>query len=431
MRVRNLLLIGIAGILSIISLVGISSALATVGGVTVCPYAITYAPVTAVTTLNFSNQFLNASNIAIGFSGTNPSGQANLELGYYNSKLGYYVPFGGASLGAGQSYIFTPPSASQNSNTYEVSVSKTSGTAYVNVQGTAYSPLASKTVYVGQNISSGSFKVQVVGISLPNESGVSAAAMEVYFTSLTNVSQKYPGQIENINLPGGNLAIYVNQTWAGLYAYQKWAKLELFNQLTPVATVYVNQNLTAGPYTVQLADLGQPEANGTVPAGIDVYYNGALTNVTEVLPGQLVSFNVSGNMLYVDVNQTFAGSFAYQKYAKIQLLSQIVPTTIVYLGQNVTAGPFTVQLADLGQPNSGGWSSALLDVYYSNTTYAQIAPGFVQEFSFNHNNIYVGVNQTFAGLYAYQKYAKVELYSNYITGPETTLTYAVNQTQPM
>ena len=115
------------------------------------------------------------------------------------------------------------------------------------------------------------------------------------------------------------------------------SKIQLASSLTPLTTVYVGHNLTSGGFTVQLTDLGQPNGAGTSPASLDIYYKGALTNVTQIFPSTTPAvFNISGHNLYVLVNSTFAGLYAYQKWAKMQLYSNV---------WNVTSGqPFNKTL---------------------------------------------------------------------------------------
>ena len=102
-------------------------------------------------------------------------------------------------------------------------------------------------------------------------------------------------------------------------------KITLAASLVPLTTVYVGHNLTSGPFTVQLTDLGQPNSNGVVPASLAVYYNGQLTNTSSTFPASTLKFNVTGNLLYVKVNSTFAGLYQYQKWAKMQLFSNVQP----------------------------------------------------------------------------------------------------------
>ncbi len=97
-------------------------------------------------------------------------------------------------------------------------------------------------VYVGQNITSGPFKVVLNDLSYPNSSGIANAALSVYKNGvLTNVTSVGPaGGTKNenveINASGTKLFIAVTQTFPGLYAYQKWAKIQLFSDTVNVSS---------------------------------------------------------------------------------------------------------------------------------------------------------------------------------------------------
>ncbi len=100
-------------------------------------------------------------------------------------------------------------------------------------------------------------------------------------------------------------------------------KIGLAASLTPTNTVYVGHNITSGPFTVELTDLGQPNA-GKSPASLTIYYNGKPENITQIWPGTgPQKFNVTGHSLYINVFSTFAGLYAYQKWAKLQLYSDV------------------------------------------------------------------------------------------------------------
>ncbi len=162
-------------------------------------------------------------------------------------------------------------------------------------------------------------------------------------------------------------------------------ELQLASSLSPLTTVYVGQNISTpgNTFKVELTDIGQPNSNGVSPAGLDVYYQGALTNVTAASPGTTTEFNVSGHNLYVKVNQTFAGLYAYQKYAKLQLYSNVF---------NVTSGKVFNQTNDPGWYTTLYWTNtsstnskpeALQSIIIYNTTPGSLSPG--QSFSFIEN----------------------------------------------
>jgi hypothetical protein len=98
----------------------------------------------------------------------------------------------------------------------------------------------------------------------------------------------------------------------------------------------------------------------------------------------------------------------------LQLAASLTSAQTVYVGHNITSGPWSVELTDLGQPNAGV-SPAAVEVFYNGnwTNTTQINPGkLTTKFQVGKHTVYVKVNQTFAGLYAYQKWAKMQLYSN-------------------
>ncbi|MEM3215642.1 MAG: hypothetical protein QXS17_01875, partial [Candidatus Micrarchaeaceae archaeon] len=133
--------------------------------------------------------------------------------------------------------------------------------------------------------------------------------------SVNNAVINIAGQ--NWTIIGGN---YMGANVVSSTSFVQIGTLDLAQSMTPLTTVYVGHNITSGNFTVQVADLGQP-ASGVSPADINVYYKGALTNTTEIMPPSQEEFNVSGQRLYVKVNQTFAGLYAYEKWAKLQLFS--------------------------------------------------------------------------------------------------------------
>ena len=149
--------------------------------------------------------------------------------------------------------------------------------------------------------------------------------------------------------------------------------LLLASSLTPKQTVYVGHNVSSGAFTVQLADLGQP-ANGISPASVLVYYNGVLTNTSSILANSNVPFNVSGHVLHVAVGTTFAGLYAYQKWAQIQLYSNLFP---LVNGQNynttVNKG-WNVQLL-WTNATTGTVANALQSIIFYNTSPVSLTPG--------------------------------------------------------
>ena len=142
----------------------------------------------------------------------------------------------------------------------------------------------------------------------------------------------------------------------------------LASSLVPLTTVYVGHNLTSGPFTVQLTDLGQPNSNGVSPASLAVYYNGQLTNTTQAAPGSAnIRFNVTGNLLMVNIQSTFAGLYQYQKWAKMQLFSNVQPFKSGSAWNSTTTPGWTVLLG-WTNATSGTTVSALQTIIAYNTS---------------------------------------------------------------
>ena len=196
-----------------------------------------------------------------------------------------------------------------------------------------------------------------------------------------------PWTILNYAPPGGNVNTFNNATtFSGTgipvssTATVAGGKIQLASSLSNLTTLYVGQNLTVGNFTVQLTDLGQP-ANGISPAAINLYYHGVLKNITQIKPGTQQQFNVSGHNVFVKVNQTFAGLYAYQKYAKVQVFSNV----------------YTLSSGSVfNQTNDPGWKTILLwtntssgnptqlqSIIIYNTTPTRLKAG--QTFSFIQN----------------------------------------------
>ncbi|MEM3661787.1 MAG: S-layer protein, partial [Candidatus Micrarchaeaceae archaeon] len=158
-------------------------------------------------------------------------------------------------------------------------------------------------------------------------------------------------------------------------------KLQLAQSMTPLETVYVGHNITSGPFTVVLQDLSYPNSTGISNAAIAVYKNGAGPyNETEIVPGTTATLNVAGTPLYVYVSQTFPGLYAYQKWAKIQLFSNIVNMTNGKAFNNQNPGWLVGLRWSTNQstaPTSWGNDATLQGiVLYANTSnYQTLTPG--------------------------------------------------------
>ncbi|MGC9037600.1 MAG: S-layer protein, partial [Candidatus Micrarchaeia archaeon] len=183
---------------------------------------------------------------------------------------------------------------------------------------------------------------------------------------------------QNWTIIGGN---YMNLK-ATPTTFVQGGKLTLAQSMTPLTTVYVGHNLTSGPFTVQVADLGQP-ANGISPADINVYYNGVLTNTTSITPPGQAVFNVSGQHLYVKVTQTFAGLYAYEKWAKVQLFSNEFNLTNGQAFNKTTNPGWNVFLYWTNATTSGPANELQSIVIYNTSPVQTLLPG--QSFDFLTN----------------------------------------------
>ncbi|MGC8547701.1 MAG: S-layer protein, partial [Candidatus Micrarchaeia archaeon] len=174
-----------------------------------------------------------------------------------------------------------------------------------------------------------------------------------------------------INIAGQNWTI-VNGTPAGTKMtsstnFTQGGWLTLAESMTPLQTVYVGHNISSGPFSVQVADLGQPTANGISPADINVFYKGTLVNTTSIMPPDTDMFNVSGQKLWVKVNNTFAGLYAYEKWAKVQLFNNEYK---LVSGQqfNKTTNPGWDVLLDWVNTSGTGNANALQSIVIYNTS---------------------------------------------------------------
>jgi hypothetical protein len=158
--------------------------------------------------------------------------------------------------------------------------------------------------------------------------------------------------------------------------------LQLAQSLNPLTTVYVGQNVTSGNFKVVLTDLGQANSNGISPASLSVYYKGVLTNSSSNNPGTLAQYNVSGQKLYVKVNQTFAGLYAYSKWAKLQLYSNVFNITNGHVFNQTYDPNWYTNILWTNTTSTGGHLNQLYGIvlYGTSSNSQTLTPG--QSFSF-------------------------------------------------
>ena len=155
--------------------------------------------------------------------------------------------------------------------------------------------------------------------------------------------------------------------------------LQLAASLSALQTIYVGHNITSSNFSVELTDLGQPNSTGASPAAVDVFYKGNLTNVTQLASGSLTKFQVGTHTLYVKVNQTFAGLYAYQKWAKMKLYSNTFTITSGTTFNSTNAGGWNAYLLWTNATSSGK-PDQLQSILVANTSSVTLLPD--QSFSF-------------------------------------------------
>lgn len=160
-------------------------------------------------------------------------------------------------------------------------------------------------------------------------------------------------------------------------------KIFLASSVAPLQTIYVGHNITSGPWVVQLQDLGQPNSNGVSPASLSIMYNGQLTNTSSVSPGTVTKFNVTGHTLYVNVNATFAGLYAYQKWAKLQLYTNVFQVQSGHQFNQTTNGNGWYDTLLWTNTSGSGGAHALQSIIIYNTSPVNLAEG--QSFTFIQN----------------------------------------------
>ncbi len=209
----------------------------------------------------------------------------------------------------------------------------------------------------------------------------------IYATAINNAAFRFLGQnwtIIGFTLPGASASNSTSgATNVGTTATVAGGTLQVASSLSSLTTVYVGQNVTGGKFTAQLTDIGQPNSAGSSPAAINLYYNGKLTNVTSIGENTTSAFNISGTKVYVKVGQTFAGLYAYQKYAKIQIYSNVfVLRNGATYNQTYDPG-WNVNLLWTNTTSSSGKPIQLQSIIVYNASPQTLKPG--QSLSFINN----------------------------------------------
>jgi len=205
------------------------------------------------------------------------------------------------------------------------------------------------------------------------------------YSSINSNTVNYNNAV--INIAGQNWTI-VNGTapkvtLSSSTTFVQGGSLTLAQSMTPLETVNVSSSISSGPFKVVLEDLSHPNNAGVSSASINVYYNGQLINTTSITPPGIVKFNVSGQTLWVKVNQTFAGLYAYEKWAKMQLFSNEYTLTNGQAFNKTTNPGWNVFLDWVNTTGSGSANDLQSIVIYNTSPIQTLLPG--QSFTFLKN----------------------------------------------
>jgi hypothetical protein len=184
----------------------------------------------------------------------------------------------------------------------------------------------------------------------------------------------------------------------------------------PLYLMYLRQNMTCGPFTVQLAALSQPNSSGISFAVINVYKNGGLLDTYSIMPQSHVSVLNGGAPYYIIyVGSTFAGLNSYQQWAQVSIQT---PQTSLSTAPTLVIAP-----SSLTQTNSsltvyqGGTTSTYAETSGSSVGFSNTSFGGQGTFSYN------------AQFYAGYGITGTLTHSGYVGSIQTwTLSFSASQT---
>jgi hypothetical protein len=266
------------------------------------------------------------------------------------------------------------------------------------------------------------------GSAYPENSVVSGAysAGNIYPSPFTNVANGVPfnDTLSAGTNAGGVTAFSSTFTSNGYDNILRVAPTNMNGLLNSVGTYKESENLWVTGFPVYsqasksftLLNTGgayQIVFGSPIPTTI----SGSINNAAFTMLGQnysIISYNGMQSGTVPSVTGTLSAVGDVVSGGKLQLASTLTGLQTVYVGHNISAGNFTVELQDLSYPNG---TPAAIGVYYNHvltneTSIPRNSPA--QEFNVSGHTLYVKVGQTFAGLYAYQKWAKIQLYSNVV-----------------
>ncbi|MCL5430885.1 MAG: S-layer protein, partial [Candidatus Marsarchaeota archaeon] len=158
--------------------------------------------------------------------------------------------------------------------------------------------------------------------------------------------------------------------------------INLASTLTNTSTVYVGENLSSGPYKVELTGLGNQNASGIAQASVAVYYKNSTNpvNVSVVPSDKTTKFNISGTNLFLHIGNTFAGLRSSSEFAQMQLYSNVYKISNGTVFNNTNDKGWTADLLWTNTSSGGGVPNQLQSIIIYNDTPANLLPG--QSFNF-------------------------------------------------
>lgn len=201
-------------------------------------------------------------------------------------------------------------------------------------------------------------------------------------------------------------------------------------QITTAPTIYLGKNLSGGPFVLHFDKLGAPNANGSLPAIMTLYYNDVpvITNVT-LWPYNISKYNLNGNTIYI---RTMRDDFAFGGYLnwmnvqlftnatnatpltygnKLEMATPLTNITLVYVGRNLTSYPFIFNLEDRTYTKAGLWG-ALATLYYKGVPVINntvLLAGDAYEYDVDGSTVYPYDYSVVECIYCYQIWGGIQL----------------------
>lgn len=157
-------------------------------------------------------------------------------------------------------------------------------------------------------------------------------AYKVVFGNPINILTNNQTTHESFSFLGSNYTTYNFTAPGGTIQsgqFVSGGSVSLAKEILPSQIIYVNKpvNITGTNMEIELGDLSYANSNGVSNADIEVLSNGQILNQSSVAPGTIQKFNVSGQTIYVHVQKTFAGLYAYQKWAQVEAFANVINVT--------------------------------------------------------------------------------------------------------